>query len=134
MYKLIIGNVRISVFDENVSHEQAAIMARQAIQEAHHHGKVLSHIEITNGEYGPEVNTTEKTGYRATIRKSIKQSLLDGIYAAAHEKLYPSNAYSSPNTWFDTDTGQEWYGETVDVARDEIMQELEKWQKSLSTP
>ncbi|MBP2645589.1 MAG: hypothetical protein H6Q75_1029 [Firmicutes bacterium] len=134
MYKLIIGNVRISVYDDNVSREQAAAMARQTLQEAHRQGKILSHIEITSGDYGPEINTTEKSGYRAATRKTIKQSLLDAIYDAAREKLYPSNAYSSPNTWFDTDTGQEWYGETVDTAREEIMQELEKWQKNLSSP
>ncbi|MBP2653887.1 MAG: hypothetical protein H6Q73_1456 [Firmicutes bacterium] len=133
MYKLIIGNVRISVFDENISREQAASMARQAFQQASRQGKVLSHIEISAGEYGPEINTTEKAGHRIT-RKTIKQSLMDAIYSAAREKLYPTNAYTSQNTWFDTDTGQEWYGETVDVARNEAMQELEKWLKTMSTP
>ena len=64
--------------------------------------KLLSHIEISAGEYGPEAKTTEKSGQRI-LRKTIQQSMLDGIYAAAREKLFPNNAFTSKDSWFDGD-------------------------------
>jgi hypothetical protein len=130
MYKLIIGNVRITVLGDGVSREQAATMARQAITAASQQGKLLSHVEISAGEYGPEIKTTEKIGHKV-IRKTIKQSMLDGIYASAREKLFPNDAFTGKDAWFDGDTGQEWHGEMVDEARNELIEKLELWIKTL---
>ena len=130
MYKLIIGNVRISVTGDKIPREQAIETAKQAISVAHKQGKLLSHIEIdTNGEE-LITHTTEKTGYKAA-RKTIKQSMLDGIGAAVKEKLYPTEAFAVKNLWFDTDTGQEWRGETVNLTRDEIFQQFNAWLETL---
>ena len=129
MYKLIIGNVRISVLDENINVDHAATMAREAITTAAKHGKLLSQIEISSGEYGPEIETTEKLGHKV-VRKTIKQSMVDGVISAAREKLFPNNAFTSKDSWFDGDTGQEWHGDTVNEARDDIMEKLEAWLKT----
>lgn len=130
MYKMIIGNVRITVIGDGINRDQAASMARQAIASASHQGKLLSHIEITAGEYGPETKTTEKIGHKV-IRKTIKQSMLDGIHAAVREKLFPNDNFTNKDAWFDGDTGQEWHGEMVDEARNEIIQKLESWIKTI---
>ena len=60
MYKLIIGNVRITVSDDTIGREQAATAARQTISIAQSQGKNISHIAITAGEDGLEVKSTEK--------------------------------------------------------------------------
>ena len=130
MYKLIIGNVRITVSEDSIERDQAADAARKAISAAAQQGKALSHIEVYPGDDGPEVNVTEKTGYRAA-RKSIKQSLLDGILYAAREKLYPTGNFVNKDLWYDIDTGQEWRGEMGDEARKEIMTQLEVWLKTV---
>ncbi|MGI6092513.1 MAG: hypothetical protein ACOYD5_05970, partial [Negativicutes bacterium] len=65
MYKLIIGNVRVTVSDDSITREQAAAAARQAINTANQHGKLLSLIEISADDTGIQVTTTEKTGCRA---------------------------------------------------------------------
>lgn len=130
MYKLIIGNVRITVLGEDINRDQAAILARQAIAEASRQGKLLSHVEISSGEYGPEVKINEKVGHKVN-RKTIKQSMLDSVYAAARERLFPNNAFASKDSWFDGDTGQEWFGEAVDTAREEVMAKLEAWIKTV---
>ncbi|MDR3565247.1 MAG: hypothetical protein P4N59_27940 [Negativicutes bacterium] len=130
MYKLIIGNVRITVLGDDVTHEQAATMARQAIAAASRQGKLLSHIEISTGEYGPEIKTSEKVGHKV-VRKTIKQSMLDSIHTAAREKLFPNNAFTSKDSWFDGDTGQEWSGEMVSDAREELITKLEVWIKTV---
>lgn len=108
MYKLIIGNVRITVLGDGVSREEAATMARQAIATASQQGKLLSHIEISADDNGPEVKTTEKVGHKI-IRKTIRQSMLDGINQSAREKLYPNDTFIGKDAWFDGDTGQEWH-------------------------
>jgi hypothetical protein len=130
MYKLIIGNVRVTVSGDDINRDQAATMVRQAIAAASRQGKLLSHIEISSGEYGPELKTSEKVGHKV-IRKTIKQSMLDSIHTAVKEKLFPNNAFASRDSWFDGDTGQEWFGESVDLARDEIMVKLEAWMKTV---
>ena len=130
MYKLIIGNVRVSVLDDNINVDQAAMMAREAISTAGKHGKLLSQIEIASGEYGPEIESKEKLGHKV-VRKTIKQSMVDGVIAAAREKLFPNNAFMSKDSWFDGDTGQEWHGDTVNEAREEIMLRLENWLKNV---
>lgn len=130
MYKLIIGNIRITVSDDSISHEQATSAARQSISAAQAQGKVLSHIEISKGEMGLEVTPTEKIGHR-TSRKTLKQSLLDGMHAAIQEKLYPTGTFSNKDLWYDGDTGQEWTGNPVNDARDEIMKAFEDWASSM---
>ncbi len=129
MYKLIIGNVRVTVNDDSIKRDQAAAYAKQAIAAANHQGKMLSHVELSAGPDGIEVASTEKAGCR-TIRKTIKQSMLDGIVDAAKEKLYPSGTFSQKDLWFDGETGQEWRGTEVDTARTEVLAKLEEWIKS----
>lgn len=130
MYKLIIGNVRITVSDDAISREQAATAARQAISIAQSQGKLLSHIEINAGETDLEVLPTEKSGNRSS-RKTIKHSMLDGMQAAIHEKLYPVGSFSNKDSWFDSETGQEWNGGCVSDTRDEIMKAFEEWATSV---
>ena len=130
MYKLIIGNVRITVSEDTISHEQAAGAARQAISIAQSQGKIISHIEINAGEMGLEVKHTEKAGQRVT-RKNVKHSMLDGMHDAIQEKLYPSAMYSNKDVWFDSDTGQEWRGSEVDTARDDLIKKFAAWMKTI---
>ncbi|MDF2568522.1 MAG: hypothetical protein K0R55_126 [Sporomusa sp.] len=132
MYKLIIGNVRVSVNDDSIKREQAAAYAKQAIFAAGQQGKLLSHVELSAGPDGIEVATTEKAGCRM-IRKNIKQSMFDGILDAAKEKLYPTGTFSQKDSWFDSETGQEWRGIEVDTARTEVLAKLEEWIKSVSS-
>jgi hypothetical protein len=121
MYKLIIGNVRITVLDD-LSRDAATEAARQAISAAQKQGKLLSHIEIS----ASEVKTTEKVGHK-TVRKSIKQSMLDSMNAAIKEKLFPSSAYVNKDCWCDNDTGQEWHGNVVDDTKAELLKAFEEW-------
>ena len=133
MYKLIIGNVRVTVNDDSIKRDQAAVLVRQAINAAAEQGKLLSHIDISQGEAGPEILTTERVGCRS-IRKTLKQSMLDGICAAAREKLFPSTAFTQKDMWFDGDTGQDWTGEPVRQAREELISDFEEWLKSKYPP
>ncbi|BBB89711.1 MAG TPA: hypothetical protein PKA28_12465 [Methylomusa anaerophila] len=126
MYKLIIGNVKVTITDDNISRDQATALAKQAITTAGQHGKLLSHVEIDTGDTGVEINTTEKTGYRS-VRKTIKQSLLDGIYAASKEKFFPMGTFCQKDLWFDSDTGQEWRGQECELAREEVLKKLKEW-------
>lgn len=126
MYKLILGHIRITVSDDSINREQATNAARQAIAAAQAQGKVLSHIEISKGETDLEIRPTEKVGHR-TSRKTLKQSLLDGMQAAIQEKLYPTGTFSNKDLWYDGDTGQEWTGNPVNDARDELLKAFESW-------
>lgn len=130
MYKLIIGNVRVTVEDDDIGRPEAAALARETVAAAARQGKLLSHIEISAGENGLEAKTTEKAGRRA-IRKTISQSMADAIVAAAQEKLCPTNAFAAKDSWFDPDTGQEWLGGEVSIAREEILAKLEEWLKTV---
>jgi len=130
MYKLIIGNIRITVSDDTIGRDQAAAAARQAISIAQSQGKSLSHIAVSIGEEGLEVKQTEKAGHRAS-RKTIKHSMLDGMHYAIQEKLYPSGNFSNKDVWFDSDTGQEWHGSEVDTTRDELVEKFEEWMKTI---
>lgn len=129
MYKLILGNVRITVSDDTIPQGQAAAAARKAINEATQHGKLLSYIEIRNTDLGLDVLTTEKDGCRSA-RKTLRQSMLDAMVATVKEKLYSVNAYSNKDDWFDSDTGQEWCGNSVSDTKDELLKEFEKWASS----
>jgi hypothetical protein len=130
MYKLILGNVRITVADDGINQSQAAAAARKAINEATLMGKLLSHIEVVSGANGLEAIPTEKEGCRSS-HKTLKQSMLDGMVTAMKEKLYPANAYTAKDSWFDGETGQEWRGTAVNDARDEIMKAFEGWAQSV---
>ncbi|MBU2701470.1 hypothetical protein Ga0466249_002586 [Sporomusaceae bacterium BoRhaA] len=131
MYKLIIGTVRVTVTDDNMSREQAATLAKQAIAKASSHNKLLSHVEISSNEDAePEVKATEKAGCKL-MRKSIKQSIIDTIEAAVQEKVCPSGAFVNRELWYDNDTGQEWRGAEVDTARSEIYAKFDSWLKTL---
>ncbi len=129
MYKLIIGNVRVTVDDDSIKREQAAAYAKQAISAASQQGKLLSLVELSTGPDGIEVATTEKAGCRM-IRKTIKQSMIDGILDATKEKLYPSGTFSQKDSWFDGETGQEWRGQECELARENILKALEEWASS----
>lgn len=126
MYKLIIGNVRITVNQDDIGRDQAAATAREAIAAASRQGKLLSHVEVSKGASGLEVQTTEKAGNR-TIRKTIKQSMLDSMLAAAREKLYPTSMFSNKDAWFDSDTGQEWHGEAINETKEELLKAFKEW-------
>ena len=126
MYKLIIGNVRISVLSDDIKRPEAIEAAKKAIATTYQKGKLLSLIEVSTGPEGLEVTTTEKTGLRTT-RKTLKQSMMDGIYVATKEKFYPSSAFTQKDSWFDSDTGQEWIGREVDIVRETVLKELEEW-------
>lgn len=126
MYKLIIGNVRIAVLSDDIKQHEATEEAKKAITAAQKKGKMLSLVEISPGPHGLEVTVTEKAGTRAT-RKTLKQSMLDGILAATKEKFNPSSAFSQKDTWFDSDTSQEWSGSEVSIIREEVLTELEQW-------
>lgn len=130
MYKLIIGNVRVTVNDDEVGRAEAAAIARETVAAATRQGKLLCHIEISAGENGPEVKTVEKAG-RRVVRKTISQSMADAIVIAAQEKLCPTNAFAAKDSWFDADTGQEWLGGEVSIAREEILAKLEDWVKTI---
>jgi len=130
MYKLIIGNIRITVSDDTISREQAATAARKSLSIAQSQGKVISAITISEGEGELEVKLTEKLGHRST-RKTIKHSMLDGMLDAIREKLYPSGNFSNKDSWFDNDTGQEWRGSEVDTTRDELVAKFEEWMKTI---
>lgn len=128
MYKFIIGNVRITVDDDDITHDQAIRAARQAIQAAGGQGKLLSHIELSRTEDGIDAATTERVGSKM-LRKSLKQSMLDAVLSAAQEKLNPTDTYTSKDAWFDSDTGQEWHGGEVASLREEVLAKLETWVK-----
>lgn len=131
MYKLIIGNVRVTVADDKIPHEQAIQAAKKAIQEAAQRETLLSLIEIEASDDGLVVEVTEKGPLRGA-KKSLKQSMFDGVRAAAQEKLFPNETFETfygKDIWYDSDTGQEWRGTEVDTTRAEIMAELESWLK-----
>lgn len=130
MYKFIIGNVRISVVDDDISHDQAINTARQAILTAGNQNKLLSHIEINKSEDGIEVNTTERSGAKM-LRKSLKQSVLDSMFATMQTKLNPTDSFTNKDIWYDNDTGQEWRGAEVAEIRQDLLSKFEEWYKNV---
>lgn len=130
MYKLIIGNVRITVTDDSIGRNESTAAARQAIAAAGQQGKLLSHVEVALGDSGLDVKTTEKTGSKVA-RKTIKQSMLDGMNLAIKEKLYPTGTFSNKEVWYDADTGQEWRGSEVDSARSDLLAKFGEWMKTV---
>jgi hypothetical protein len=130
MYKLVIGNVKVTVADDNIERNDAIQSAKKAIAAAGRQGKILNHVEIRMGATDIEVEVTEKTGVKA-VRKTIKQSIADSMLAAVRDKLCPSSPYAQKDIWVDGDTGQEWRGAEVDTARSEMMSKFEDWLKTL---
>lgn len=130
MYKFIIGNVRITVIDDDISRDQAITSARQAILAANNQNTLLSLIELNTSEDGIEVTTTERNGSKM-LRKSLKQSMLDAMLCTINEKLNPSDTYAVKDTWYDDDTGQEWHSGDVATTRSELIEKFEEWMKSV---
>ena len=125
MYKLIIGNVRVAVLDDGISRAEAVEAAKQAIAAAAQRGKSLSLVEIAGQPGMLELNQTERAGHKS-VRKTLRQSMLDGVLQAAREKIFAQNAFTQADTWFDSDTGQEWCGREVDIVREEVWKEIER--------
>lgn len=130
MYKFIIGNVRITVIDDDISHTQAINAARQAILSAGNQNKLLSNIEINKSDDGIEVNTTEKIGTKL-LRKSLKQSMLDAMLNSITEKLNPNDNFAIKDAWYDNDTAQEWHGSDVCNTRQKLIEQFEEWYKNV---
>lgn len=130
MYKFIIGNVRITVVDDDISRDQAVNAARQAIATANSQNKLLSLIELNKSEDGIDVATTERSGSKL-LRKSLKQSMLDAMLRAINEKLNPTDTFTAKDTWYDDDTGQEWHGAEIAAIREELIEKFEEWSKNV---
>jgi hypothetical protein len=126
MYKLIIGNVRVTVHDDATPRPAAIAAAQDAVQKAGRTGKQLSQIDVYQTEDGVRVKTTEKVGTRSN-RKTLKQSMYDSVLAAAKETL--KSGGSGHDTWFDDDSGQQWHGTEVESVRNQIFAELSAWLK-----
>lgn len=125
MYKLIIGNVRITVHEDSISRDSAIATAQEAVRTASRIGKHLSQIDIYLTEEGISAKTTEKVGTRSN-RKTLKQSMYDGIMAAVKEILVNNACVDS---WTDNDSGQQWHGSEVEVTRNQVLTELGSWLK-----
>lgn len=131
MYKLIIGNTRVTVLSDSIKSDQAAAAARETISIANKKGKSLSLIEISlDDSENLQVNTTERAAGK-TIRKTIKQSMLDGVNNAIREKLFPTDTFTPKDVWYDSDTGQEWHGDMVNSAKEEVLKAFEEWASSI---
>jgi hypothetical protein len=126
MYKLIIGNVRVTIHDDATPRNKAIAAAQEAVQKAGRSGKQLSQIDIYQNEDSLSVRTTEKAGMRAS-RKTLKQSMADSILAVAKERL--SGEASGQEIWTDEDSGQQWHGTEVENARSQLLTELLAWLK-----
>ena len=79
MYKLIIGNVRVTVTEDNISREQAAEAARNALNTAHQQGKILSYIEVSADDPGLQVSVTEKEGLRSARKTLVRCGRSDTV-------------------------------------------------------
>lgn len=126
MYKLIIGNVRITVHEDSISRDCAVTAAQEAVRTAGRVGKHLSQIDIYLTEEGISVKTTEKVNTRSN-RKTLKQSMYDSIMSAAKETLASSS--SGSDRWVDDDSGQQWHGSEVEAVRNQVLSELGGWLK-----
>lgn len=126
MYKLIIGNTRVTVHDDTISRMAAVAAAQEAVQSAARSGKQLSQIDIQQTADGLHVDTVEKSGIRS-CRKTVKQSMIDCIITSASETLC-ANGTSSDN-WLDPDSGQQWHGSEVETVRKQLLASLDAWSK-----
>lgn len=124
MYKLIIGNVRVSINDDAISHMQAIQAARRAIAAAAAENKILSHIELLQNGEEIETVVTERSGAMGG-KKTLKQSMLDAVIQNITEKLLPpAESLTRNDYWQDAETGQEWHGNEVKALRDQLSSEI----------
>jgi hypothetical protein len=126
MYKLILGNVRITIHDDATPRDKAIAAAQEAVQKAGRTGKHLSQIDIYQTDDEISVKTTEKVGSRSS-RKTLKQSMYDSVQMAAKETLVSST--TGLDSWTDEDSGQQWHGSEVEGVRSQVLTELCAWLK-----
>ena len=126
MYKLILGSTRITVHDDTISRAEASLCARQALKEAKSSGHQLSHIDIRQGESGLRTETTTKPQL-STARKTLHQSIRDSLVATLSDSFFPTGTFQDNRFWQDSDTGQEWSGQVVISAKEDILEEVRTW-------
>ncbi len=126
MYKLILGSTRITVHDDNIPRTEASLCARQALKEAKSSGHQLSHIDIRRGEKGLITETTTKPQL-STARKTLHQSIRDSLVATLSDNFFPTGTFQDNRFWQDSDTGQEWSGQVVISAKEDILEEVRTW-------
>lgn len=129
MYKLILGNTRITVHDDQIRRSDASSCARQALQEAKANGQQLSQIDIRRTESGLVAEVTTKP-HSAVIRKTLHQSIRDSLVATLSDSFFPSSTFQDSRFWQDSDTGQEWSGQIVLTAKEDILEEIRTWLSS----
>lgn len=133
MYKLILGSTRITVHDDNIPRTEASLCARQALQEAKSSGHQLSHIDIRRGEKGLITETTTKPQV-STARKTLHQSIRDSLVATLEGSFFPTGTFQDNRFWQDSDTGQEWSGDVVISAKEDILEEVRTWLAERNEP
>lgn len=126
MYKLILGNTRVTVADDTIRRADATLAARRAICEAKSDGRQLSHIEIR--QVGDELTceVTARAG-SSSMRKTLHQSIRDSLVATLTESFFPNSTFEDSRFWQDSDTGQEWSGQIVLVAKEDVLKEVRTW-------
>lgn len=126
MYKLILGNTRVTVHDDSIRRTDATVCARQALTEAKANGKQLSHIDIRQTDGNLTYEVTARTG-SSIARKTLHQSIRDSLVATLTDSFFPTGTFEDSRFWQDTDTGQEWSGQIVLVAKEDILKEVRTW-------
>ena len=126
MYKLILGSTRITVHDDSISRAEASRCARQALKEARSSGQQLSHIDIRQGTSGLITETTTRPQMSAA-RKTLHQSIRDSLVTTLEGSFFPTGTFQDNRFWQDSDTGQEWSGELVISAKEDILEEVRAW-------
>lgn len=126
MYKLILGSTRITVHDDSIPRAEASRCARQALKEAKSSGQQLSHIDIRQGSSGLMTETTARPQL-STARKTLHQSIRDSLVATLSDSFFPTGTFQDNRFWQDGDTGQEWSGDVVISAKEDILEEVRTW-------
>ncbi|MBP3400313.1 MAG: hypothetical protein J6K70_00910 [Selenomonadales bacterium] len=126
MYKLILGSTRIAVHDDNIPRAEASRCARQALQKAKSNGEQLSHIDIRQAD-GKLITETTTKPQVSTARKTLHQSIRDSLVATLSDNFFPTGTFQDNRFWQDSDTGQEWSGEVVISAKEDILEEVRTW-------
>lgn len=126
MYKLILGNTRVTVHDDHIRRSEASACARQALAEAKAGGQQLSQIDIRLTDSGLITEVTAKP-HTTTIRKTLHQSIRDSLAATLSDSFFPDSTFQDSRYWQDSDTGQEWSGQLVLTAKEDILEEIRTW-------
>lgn len=126
MYKLILGNTRVTVHDDKIKRGDATLRARQVLNEAKSSGKQLSHIDIRLIDGTLTCEVTARTG-ASLARKTLHQSIRDSLVTTLTDSFFPTNTFEDSRFWQDADTGQEWNGQIVLVAKEDILKEVRTW-------